>query len=308
MANVTDLLETTSVNSFRNQTTRWHTAASNQQSHIHLVKSLIAELEVHEKAGQDLNLLVPTLPMNENLLGCQGKSLTDLRGEIGVMENRLQTLRSAAAMFGWGYFEKLISLHNKELDRSEAASLAEPGPPSEVMQRMGEAAEKIGKPIGETSVTATKCLEGLASLCEGFDGLQEGQKETNTLLRELIECQKTALKEPVPPQVAAPPLMNPGFSSAAPSGGLPAAYQNAPGTPKILGADLPRPPLAPANAASQAATMPAGGGSTPTTPAPATLGTATFQTEAPQGFKRVRLATGGYLTVPSNWMPEESAV
>ena len=167
MANVTDLLETTSVNSFRNQTTRWHTAASNQQSHIHLVKSLIAELEVHEKAGQDLNLLVPTLPMNENLLGCQGKSLTDLRGEIGVMENRLQTLRSAAAMFGWGYFEKLISLHNKELDRSEAASLAEPGPPSEVrvetlldnflwaankfgalsqvMQRMGEAAEKIGE-------------------------------------------------------------------------------------------------------------------------------------------------------------------
>ena len=165
-----------------------------------------------------------------------------------------------------------------------------------------------GKLLGETSVTATKCMEGLASLCEGFDGLQECQKETNTLLRELIECQKTALKEPVPPQVAAPPLMNPGFSSAAPSGGLPAAYQNAPGTPKILGADLPRPPLAPANAASQAATMPAGGGSTPTTPAPATLGTATFQTEAPQGFKRVRLATGGYLTVPSNWMPEESAV
>ena len=116
-----------------------------------------------------------------------------------------------------------------------------------------------GKLLGETSVTATKCMEGLASLCEGFDGLQEGQKETNTLLRELIECQKTALKEPVQPQVAAPPLMNPGFSSATPPGGLPAAYQNVP-VHWIPGTDLPRP-------------MPAGGGNTPTTPAPATLGT-----------------------------------
>ena len=70
-------------------------------------------------------------------------------------------------MFGCCYFEKRISLHNKELERSDGASLAEPGPPSEVrveslldtllwatnkfgalsqvMQRMGEAAEKIGE-------------------------------------------------------------------------------------------------------------------------------------------------------------------
>ena len=67
-----DLLETTSINTFRNQATRWHTAASNQESYLHLVKSLVAKLEVHEKAGHDPNLLVPTLPLNESLLGCRG--------------------------------------------------------------------------------------------------------------------------------------------------------------------------------------------------------------------------------------------
>lgn len=44
------------------------------------------------------------LPLNENLLGCQGKSLTDLRNEIVEMASRLRHLRSGAGMFGWAYF------------------------------------------------------------------------------------------------------------------------------------------------------------------------------------------------------------
>ena len=56
------------------------------------------------------------------------------------------------------------------------------------------------------------------------------------------------------------------------------------------------------------------GAGTPLTPAnasgglpAATLGTATFEREASggPGLKRVRLATGGYMTVPSTWVTDQ---
>ena len=82
--------------------------------------------------------------------------------------------------------------------------------------------------------------------------------------------------------------------------GVPAAFRDV-GTgggsgtvPRIPGTDLPQPPppLVPSAPAS----------------VPATLGTSTMERDAPAGFKRLRLATGHYLTVPESWAPEEPTI
>ena len=47
-----------------------------------------------------------------------------------------------------------------------------------------------GKLLGEASITATKTLEVLSSACEGILSINDTQKETNLLLKELVAGQK----------------------------------------------------------------------------------------------------------------------
>ena len=96
-------------------------------------------------------------------------------------------------MYGWCYFEKLIALRDREPDRSEEASLAEPGPPSEVQveslldallwavnkfgalssvtQKLAEAAEKVseascalGPKVDNQHMSLTKMSDAIVAL------------------------------------------------------------------------------------------------------------------------------------------------
>ena len=157
-----------------------------------------------------------------------------------------------------------------------------------------------GKNIGENTTNTAKSLKILKHMYEGLvalnDSYKEGtstMKESNTLLKELIEGQKMALcqpgirmaqqtstPEPIPP---APMTMGtPGTAS------VPAAFQAAPPTlSRIPGTTLPRPPLWPGSHSE----------GTPSTP------TEEVDPVAP-GFKRVKLADGSVMTVPKGWQSD----
>ena len=157
-----------------------------------------------------------------------------------------------------------------------------------------------GKNIGENTANTAKSLEILKNMYEGLvalnDSYKEGtstMKESNNLLKELIEGQKMALRqpglrmaqqtstpEPIPP---APMTMGtPGTAS------VPAAFQAAPpNLSRIPGTTLPRPPLWPRSHSE----------GTPSTP------TEEVDPVAP-GFKRVKLADGSVMTVPKGWQSD----
>ena len=165
-----------------------------------------------------------------------------------------------------------------------------------------------GKNIGENLLTtmklvetATKSLEIAKNTYEGLvalnDSYKEGtstMKESNQLLRELIEGQKMALRQPgirasqqnSPPEPFAPapaPMGPPGVAS------VPAAFQAAPLNPtRIPGTILPRPPNWPGVSAEATPSTPAHEEEDPVTP----------------GFKRVKLADGSTMTIPKGWQPD----
>ena len=143
-------------------------------------------------------------------------------------------------------------------------------------------------------------LEATQNAYEGIVAMNENQKEGNLLLKELVAGQKLAMDRVAagggqassagtfPPAPPAHPILAGG---AGHSTGVPAAFGGVGGTdpaPRIPGTNLPQPPLAPAALAG----------------APATL----MEREAPQGFKRFRLANGQYLTVPESWIPEDPSI
>lgn len=259
-------------------------------------------------------------------------------------------------------FEKLLCLQNKEVDKSDAASVTEPMPSgeirveslldtllwathkfgslSQVMTRMWEASEKIGeasctlgpkiegqqqtltrvncslkehmlsqgKLLGEASVTATKSFEVLASLCEGVDGLQETQKETNTLFRELIEGQKMALKEATKAPTTAPafpPQIQPSWQWSYPARCASCIPEL--GISRNWSSQNPRDRFATASHGTQCGSTGGRYASYANDPD----GTEALEREGPPGFpppgfKRVRLASGQYMTVPQGWAPDES--
>ena len=171
-----------------------------------------------------------------------------------------------------------------------------------------------GKNIGENTANTAKSLEILKHMYEGLvalnDSYKEGtstMKESNNLLKELIEGQKMALRqpglrmaqqtstlEPIPPapvtmgtpgtaSVPAPVTMGtPGTAS------VPAAFQAAPpNLTRIPGTILPRPPLWPVSHSE----------GTPSTPPEE------VDPVAP-GFKRVKLADGSVMTMPKGWQSD----
>ena len=158
-----------------------------------------------------------------------------------------------------------------------------------------------GKNIGENTANTAKSLEILKHMYEGLvalnDSYKEGtstMKESNQLLRELIEGQKMALRQPgirasqqnSPPEPFPPapaPMGPPGVAS------VPAAFQAAPLNPtRIPGTILPRPPNWPGVSAEATPSTPAHEEEDPVTP----------------GFKRVKLADGSTMTIPKGWQPD----
>ena len=109
------LIEGSALNDFRVEATRWHNSASNQERFIYLLKNLATELSgVESTTGQDPNTIIPSVPLQEGLVACAGKTLVELRQEVA----------------SWGYFEKLVSLQNLEPDRSDTGtqSMSDPVP------------------------------------------------------------------------------------------------------------------------------------------------------------------------------------
>ena len=151
-----------------------------------------------------------------------------------------------------------------------------------------------GKLVGETSVLTGKALEAIQNTYEGIVAMNENQKEGNSLLKELIEGQRIALRQATqnilqqtsaqqPYQAPSVAMGSQGTST------IPAAFQNPPpAVAKIPGTNIPH------AAAIAARSKP---GTAPTTPAEDS------ERMAP-GFKRVKLADGQYMTIPKNWQPD----
>ena len=162
-----------------------------------------------------------------------------------------------------------------------------------------------GKNIGENTVNTAKSFEILKNMYEGLvalnDSYKEGtstMKESNTLLKELIEGQKMALRQPgirMAQQTSTPEPFPPiPMTMGTPgTGSVPAAFQ-APAAPppqslpRIPGTKLPRPP-------GRQESQPAG---TPSTP--------TEEADPAPGFKKVKLADGSFMTIPKGWQPDPS--
>ena len=160
-----------------------------------------------------------------------------------------------------------------------------------------------GKNIGENTANTTKSLEILKNMYEGLvalnDSYKEGtstMKESNTLLKELIEGQKMALRQPgirMAQQTSTPEPIPPApMTTGAPgTASVPAAFQAAQAAPpnltRIPGTILPRPPLWPGSHSE----------GTPSTPPEE------VDPVAP-GFKRVKLADGSVMTIPKGWQSD----
>ena len=120
-------------------------------------------------------------------------------------------------------------------------------------------------------------------------------KESNNLLKELIEGQKMALRQPglrMAQQTSTPePFPPTPMTMGTPgTGSAPAAFQAAPPTlPRIPGTNLPRPPLWQGSHSE----------GTPSTPTTEEVDPVT------PGFKRrVKLADGSFMTIPKGWQPD----
>ena len=168
-----------------------------------------------------------------------------------------------------------------------------------------------GKNIGENHLNTIKLLENstksldiLKNMYEGLvalnDSYKEGtstMKESNTLLKELIEGQKMALRQPgirVAQQTSTPePIPRAPMRMGTPgTAAVPAAFQAAQAAPpnptRIPGTILPRSPFWPG----------AHGEGTPNTP--------TEEADPAPGFKKVKLADGSVMTIPKGWQPDPS--
>ena len=93
-----DLLEGTSLNCFRCEASRWHTAGSNHEGKLLALKHVTLELSGQEVGGVDPSTLYPTT-LPEGLNDYSGKSLLELRSEVQEMEQKLVRYRAAAGLY-----------------------------------------------------------------------------------------------------------------------------------------------------------------------------------------------------------------
>ena len=181
-----DMLESASLNCFRCEATRWHTAGSNHEGRLRALKHLTLELASQEVGGVDPATLYPTTPLPEGLSDCSGKSLSELRLEIQEMEQKLVHYRSAAGLYAWSYFENLLQLSNAEVDRSTEDSPDEIAPPTRevkteaLLDTLVWATHRFGgvsKALSQISEAATK-------ICDTASGLGPSMADqTNSVVK-----------------------------------------------------------------------------------------------------------------------------
>lgn len=170
-----DMLESTSLNTFRVEASRWHTAGANHEGRLYALKHLTVELAGHEVGGVDPAIVYPSLPLPEGLSECGDKSLSDLRLEIQDMENKLIHYRSAASLYAWTYFEKLLRLSNAEVDRSTEGSPDEMAPTREVKTEalLGTLIWATHR-FGGVSKALSQISEAPTKICDTASGLKAG--------------------------------------------------------------------------------------------------------------------------------------
>ena len=83
-----DLLEETTLNCFRCEASRRHTAGSNHEGKLHALKHMTLELSSQEVGGVDPSTLFPATGP-EGLNEYSGRSLVELRSEVQEMEQKL---------------------------------------------------------------------------------------------------------------------------------------------------------------------------------------------------------------------------
>ena len=167
-----DLLEETTLNCFRCEASRWHTAGSNHEGKLHALKHMTLELASQEVGGVDPSTLFPvTVP--EGLAEYTGKSLVELRSEVHEMEQKLVLYKAAAKVYTWAYFEKLLQLSNAEVDRSTEDSPAEVALPTQevkmeaLLDTLVWATHRFGgvsKALSQISESATRICDSASSL------------------------------------------------------------------------------------------------------------------------------------------------
>ena len=102
------LLEETTLNCFRCEASRWHTAGSNHEGKLHALKHMILELSSQEIGGVDPSTPFPaTVP--EGLTEYSGRSLMELRSEVQEMEQKLVLYRAAARVYAWAYLRNFCN-------------------------------------------------------------------------------------------------------------------------------------------------------------------------------------------------------
>ena len=167
-----DLLEETSLNGFRCEASRWHTAGSNHESKLHALKHMILELSSQEVNGVDPSTLFPGI-VPEGLTEYHGKSLVELRAAVQEMEQKLVLYKAAAKVYAWAYVEKLLQLSNAEVDRSTEESPADVVPPTQevkmesLIDTLVWATHRFGgvsKALSDISESASRICNAASSL------------------------------------------------------------------------------------------------------------------------------------------------
>ena len=180
-----DPLESTALNVFRVEASRWHTAGSNHEGRLHAIKQLTLELASQEVGGVDPATIYPTTPLPEGLGDCSGKSLSDLRVEIQEMERKLVHYRSAASLYAWSYFEKLLQLSNAEVDRSTEDSPDEMAPTREVKtEALLDTLIWATHRFGGVSKALSQISEAATKICDTASGLGPSMADqTNSVVK-----------------------------------------------------------------------------------------------------------------------------
>ena len=163
-------MESTALNVFRVEASRWHTAGSNHEGRLYAIKQFTLELASQEVGGVDPATIYPTTPLPEGLGDCSGKSLSDLRVEIQEMERKLVHYWSAASLYASSYFEKLLQLSSAEVEDSPD----EMSPPTRevkteaLLDTLIWATHRFGgvsKALSQISEAATKICDTASGLC-----------------------------------------------------------------------------------------------------------------------------------------------
>ena len=167
-----DLLEETTLNCFRCEASRRHTAGSNHEGKLHALKHMTLELSSQEVGGVDPSTLFPATGP-EGLNEYSGRSLVELRSEVQEMEQKLVLYKAAAKVYAWAYFEKLLQLSNAEVDRSTEDSPADVAPPTQevkmeaLLDTLVWATHRFGgvsKALSQISESATRICDSASSL------------------------------------------------------------------------------------------------------------------------------------------------